>query len=98
MSFIFNPPKIKIKIYCLKNRSSLLVKERLQRYQYILKDLQQDLHLQHLSVHSLLGEDSYSQEYVSGVPPEFPLFHFFIRGYEVGGSLQKTQRGNSLLE
>ena len=29
---------------------------------------------------------------------EFPLFHFFIRGYEVGGSLQKTQRGNSLLE
>ena len=22
-------------------------------------------------------------------PLEFPLFHFFIRGYEVGGSLQK---------
>ena len=39
--------------------------------------------------HNLHSRDSF---------PRIPLFHFFIRGYGVGGSLQKTQRGNSLLE
>lgn len=29
---------------------------------------------------------------------EFPLFHFFTRGYEVGGPLQRPNAGNSLLE
>ena len=36
--------------------------------------------------HNLHSRDSF---------PKIPLFHFFIRGYGVGGSLQKTQRGKS---